>query len=119
MYSPLVLDHFRNPRNAGPLPAATTSGRAENPGCGDLVELSLRIVGGLIVEARFRGAGCVPTLACASRLTELIQGATTRDALGLTRERLIESFGGLPEASRHAAQLSLDALATALKANSR
>jgi nitrogen fixation protein NifU and related proteins len=114
MYTPLVLDHFRNPRNTGSLPAATAIGRAENPGCGDVVELSLHIAGDLIVEARFRGAGCVPTIACASRLTELIHGATIPDALGMGREKLIESVGGVPEASLHAVQLSLDALGIAL-----
>ncbi len=119
MYSPVVLDHFNHPRNAGSLPAATTVGRAENPGCGDRVELSLRVADGLIVEARFRGAGCVPTIACASRLTELVQGTTVGDALGIGRERLIEAVGGVPDASRHAARLALDALANALKGRSR
>jgi nitrogen fixation NifU-like protein len=114
MYSSLVMDHFKNTRNSGELPGANAVARVENPVCGDMLELSLRVEDQTILEARFRAKGCVPTIACASRLTEMIQGAALSDALAVRREAIIESLGGIPEASAHAAQLSIDALHSSL-----
>ena len=115
MYSSLVLEHFKNPRNSGELSEANAVALVENPVCGDTLELSLRVEGQFILEARFRAKGCVPTIACASRLTEMIQGATLAYALGISRESIIESLGGIPEGSLHAAQLSLDALHSSIR----
>lgn len=108
------MDHFKNARNSGELPGANAVVRVENPVCGDMLELSLRVDDQIILAARFRAKGCVPTIACASRLTEMIQGAALSDALAISRESMIESLGGIPEGSLHAAQLSLDALHSAL-----
>jgi nitrogen fixation NifU-like protein len=110
MYSPLVLDHFEHPRNGGELPAANAVARLDNPMCGDMLEMSLRLEDGVIAEVRFRAKGCVPTIACASRLTEMVRGLTVVAALIIRRDAIIESLGGLPAASHHAAQLAIDAL---------
>jgi nitrogen fixation NifU-like protein len=115
MYSPLVLDHFQNPRNCGVLADANASALAKNPVCGDVVELSLRVEQQTIAQVRFRAQGCVATIACASRFTEMILGAELNDALNVDRESLCSSLSGLPEESRHAAQLCLDALRSALR----
>src|SRR6266852_1318432 len=44
MFSEAVLDHFRNPRNAGELPGATATIEVSNPVCGDILKLSARII---------------------------------------------------------------------------
>ena len=113
-YSPLVLEHFQRARNVGDLPDANAVFTVVNPACGDTLELSLRVENEVITQARFRAKGCVPTIACASRITEMIQGITTAEARGLTRSALIDSLGGLPSASHHAAQLCIDVLRLAL-----
>ncbi len=110
MYSKLVLEHFEHPRNGGELPDANAVARLDNPMCGDVLEMSLRLVDGVIAEARFRAKGCVPTIACASRLTEMVQGLTVAGALAIRRDAIIDSLDGLPPASHHAAQLAIDAL---------
>ena len=114
MYSQLVLDHFEHPRNSGELPAASAVARLDNPMCGDTLELSLRLEDGVIAEARFRAQGCVPTIACASRLTEMVRGLTVAEALMIGRDAIIESLDGLPSASHHAAQLAVDVLRAAI-----
>lgn len=114
MYSPHLLDHFQNPRNAGDIPDADATAEMENPGCGDVVRLSLKIDGNRIVGVRFKAKGCVPAMACASALTELVQGKTVPEARSLQRDDLVAAVGELPQASAHAAQLALDALAAAL-----
>jgi hypothetical protein len=60
MFSELVLDHFRNPRNAGRLPNASAEVQATNPVCGDILELAVRIENGGIAEARLSGSSQTP-----------------------------------------------------------
>ena len=110
MYSEAVLDHFQNPRNAGTLDAATATVSVENPVCGDILELSVRIEAGRIAEARFRTRGCVTALACSSLLTELLRGKTLDEARAITSEQISEALGGLPSATLHGAQLARDAV---------
>lgn len=115
MYSPQLLDHFENPRNAGDLPDADAAVELENPVCGDVIRLSLKSQDGRIREIRFKAKGCVPAMACGSALTEMVLGKTTEEARNVTSEQLANAVGGLPQASRHAAQLALDALSALLR----
>lgn len=115
MYSAQVLDHFEHPRNAGEVPDADGSVQVENPACGDVLRLSAKLVEGRIADIRFRAKGCVPSMACASLLTEMVKGRTLELARLLRREQLLEAAGGLPPASTHAVQLALDALAALLQ----
>lgn len=110
MYSEAVLDHFQNPRNAGTLDAATTVVSVENPVCGDILELSVRMEAGHVAEARFRTRGCVTAVACSSLLTELLRGKSPAEVRAITPEQLSETLGGLPPATFHAAQLARDAV---------
>jgi len=115
MYSERLLDHFQNPRNPGEVSQADAIAEIENPACGDVLRLTLKIDSGRIAEIRFKAKGCVPSMACASALTELVTGQTLNETRGLQRETLIAAVGGLPQASTHAAQLALDTLSAALR----
>jgi len=115
MYSPQLLDHFEHPRNAGDLSRASARVRVENPVCGDVLELSVRVDSGRIGEIRFRVKGCVPAMACGSLITELANGKTIEEASGIGKEMIVKEIGGLPEASGHAAQLAIDALRAVLQ----
>ena len=114
MYSAQLLDHFQNPRNAGDLPDADATVEIENPVCGDVLRLSLKLDAGRISAIKFKAKGCVPAMACGSALTELALGKTPAEACSLSREDMTEAVGGLPQASSHAAQLALYALCAAL-----
>jgi NifU-like protein involved in Fe-S cluster formation len=92
----------------------------ENPACGDILELSVRLEetrleGKRIVDIRFRAKGCVPAMACASAITELIQGKSIEQARQVKREELVRKVGGLPQASAHASHLAMDTLAALLR----
>ncbi len=110
MFSEAVLDHFRNPRNAGELPGASATVEVSNPVCGDILKLSARIVDGQIAEARFLCRGCTTAIACASILTEQLRGRTSAEARAITADFLSQSLGGLPPATFHGAQLAADAV---------
>ncbi|HEX2713198.1 MAG TPA: iron-sulfur cluster assembly scaffold protein [Candidatus Acidoferrales bacterium] len=114
MYNPAVLDHFKNPRNAGELPGATATVEVSNPACGDIMELAVRVAGGRIADARFRTRGCVTAIACGSLLTELVRGKTLDEARRITYQQISEALGGLPPATVHGSQLACDALTAVL-----
>ncbi|MFZ3201883.1 MAG: iron-sulfur cluster assembly scaffold protein [Candidatus Acidiferrales bacterium] len=114
MFSEAVLEHFRNPRNAGDLPDATASVDVTNPICGDVLRLSVHVKDGRIAAARFKAQGCVAAIASSSILTELLIGKSLAEARGITPGQISEKLGGLPPATFHAAQLSCDALAAIL-----
>jgi nitrogen fixation protein NifU and related proteins len=115
MYSPPLLDHFQNPRNAGEIRDPDASVQLENPACGDILKLSIKIANGVVSDIKFRAKGCVPAMACGSALTELVKGRTLGEARSLSREELVRTIGGLPQASAHASHLAMDALAAVLK----
>jgi nitrogen fixation NifU-like protein len=119
MYSPELLDYFQNPRNVGDIADADGSAQLENPACGDILKLSVKVSEGRIVDIRFKARGCVPAMACGSALTALVKGKTVEEASRLQREQLAKLVGGLPEASAHASHLALDTLAAALQAIAR
>jgi nitrogen fixation protein NifU and related proteins len=116
MFSEAVLDHFRNPRNAGELSRATATVEVSNPVCGDILKLSALIVDGRIAEARFLCRGCTTSIACASVLTEELRGRAPAEARRLiTAESLSAALGGLPSATYHGAQLAADAVTALLQ----
>lgn len=122
MYSAELLDHFQNPRNAGAVENPDSSVQLENPVCGDVLELTLRLENKLdnkldrrIADIRFRAKGCVPTMACGSALTELAKGKSVEEARKVSREELVRKVGGLPQASAHASHLAMDTLAALLR----
>jgi len=104
-----------HPRNAGEVENADASVQLENPVCGDVLKLTVKIEQGRITAIRFRAKGCVPSMACGSALTTLVQGRTTVEASRVKHEDLVKAVGGLPQASEHASHLAMDALKEALK----
>jgi nitrogen fixation NifU-like protein len=113
MFSDKILAHFRQPHNPGDLSDATHSAQVTNPVCGDVLRLTVR-VDQVIVEARFKAQGCVPAIAAASAVTDMLVGKTLTEARKITTQQIADELGGLPAASAHAAQLCCDAI-TALK----
>ena len=115
VYSAELLDHFQNPRNAGEVAAPDRAARLENPACGDILELTLKLEGRRIADIRFRAKGCVPAMACGSAITELAKGKSVDQARQVSREDLVQKVGGLPQAAAHASHLAIDTLAALLR----
>ena len=115
MYSPQLLDHFEHPRNPGDVENPDATVQLENPACGDVLKLTLRVAEGRIVDIRFRAKGCVPTMACGSLITELAKGKELPEASQIREHDVVDAIGGLPQASSHASQLAVDTLRAALK----
>lgn len=100
LYQEILLDHYRRPRNFGPLDAADREVEGHNPLCGDRITLRLRLDGERIGEARFEGSGCAISTASASMMTEAVSGRTVAEALALAerfRGRLTDAAPAEPE----------------------
>ncbi len=81
LYQQVILDHYRRPRNKGPLEDATHTLTLNNPLCGDVIDLMLKLEGDRITEVHFEGKGCSISQASASMMSGLLKGRTVRDAL--------------------------------------
>ena len=84
LYQEVILDHYRKPRNKGQLDGATHAITMNNPLCGDVIELMLRVEEGSVTEVRFLGRGCSISQASASMLTGRVVGKSLEEALALS-----------------------------------
>jgi nitrogen fixation NifU-like protein len=114
-YSAVVIDHFQNPRNVGELADANARASVNNPVCGDVLQLMLKISDGRIAQVRFKTFGCEAAIAASSLLTEMIQGKAVTDVQDITPEMITAALGGLPKVKLHAASLAEEALKEALE----
>ena len=83
LYREIILDHFRNPRHKHAVEPADRSVEANNPLCGDEIDLSLRIGADGIEAIGFEGRGCSISQASASMLCEAVTGMDIGGATSL------------------------------------
>ena len=117
MHSPELLDHFRNPRNAGDLPAPAVTVEVSNPACGDTLRLSGRWEDGRIAAIGYRTRGCTAAIAAGSALTVLLSGRTAAEAAAIRQAEVEAALGELPAESKHVLVLCLDAVRALLRAS--
>jgi nitrogen fixation NifU-like protein len=116
LYSEIILDHFRHPRNYGSLPAPDISYEGFNPLCGDRIRIELKLKHRVVEDARFKGDGCAISIAAASLLTELIVGIDIGAVEAFSEGRLISALESDIKPSRvQCALLPLEALRTGLR----
>jgi nitrogen fixation protein NifU and related proteins len=119
LYRDFILDHYRNPRNAGTLAAPDATFEDNNPLCGDKIRMDLKLRDGVIEEIRFQGRGCAISQASASLLTEIVKGKTVAEVGKISKEDVLENLGIPISAARlKCALLGLKVLKSALAVGS-
>jgi nitrogen fixation NifU-like protein len=93
LYRDFILDHYRNPRNAGTLPQPDATCEDLNPLCGDKIRMDLRLRNGVIEDIKFAGRGCAISQASASLLTEAVKGKTVAEVEKIGKEEVLENLG--------------------------
>ncbi|MGQ0715191.1 MAG: iron-sulfur cluster assembly scaffold protein [Gemmatimonadaceae bacterium] len=83
MYSPIVLELFRHPRNYGSIAVPDIAHEGLNPLCGDRLRIEVKLDDGKVGLARFRGDVCAIGSAAASILTEKLRGLSLEQAAAL------------------------------------
>ncbi len=74
LYQEVILDHSRNPRNAGRLADPSGTAKGHNPLCGDLITLDVRVEDGTIRDVSFDAKGCAISVATASIMSGMLKG---------------------------------------------
>ncbi|MBQ7545790.1 MAG: Fe-S cluster assembly scaffold protein NifU [Clostridia bacterium] len=115
LYSEVVMDHFRHPRNVGVIEDADGVGEVGNAKCGDIMKIYLKIEDGVIVDVKFETFGCGSAIASSSMATEMIKGKPLADALTLTNKAVAEALDGLPAHKLHCSVLAEEAIKAAIK----
>lgn len=114
LYSDVLLDHFRHPRNYGSLNSPDISYESFNPLCGDRIRIELKLNDTIVADARFKGDGCAISTAAASLLTELLIGTNIEEAI--SDDELIAALqSDIKPSRRQCALLPLDALRHGLR----
>lgn len=115
LYRDFILDHYRNPRNAGTIENADASFEDINPLCGDKVRMDLRIRDGVIEDVKFKGRGCAISQASTSLLTEEIKGKKIADIDRIGKDEVLANLGiNISAARLKCALLGLKVLKQAL-----
>ena len=114
-YTEKLLDYFQNPRCVGELPDATGVAEVNNPVCGDVMKLWIKVAGGKIIDAKFKAQGCSAAIATSSFATEMLIGIDVDRALKITKDEIASGLGGLPPSKIHCSVLACDAIREALK----
>jgi nitrogen fixation protein NifU and related proteins len=116
-YGATIMEHFRRPRNQGPLPGSDLAHEGANPLCGDRIRIELALRDGCVVEARFTANACAISVAAASLLTERVRGMSTLDVRSIRAEEMLAALGDrIPQAREACALLPLTTMVAALGA---
>ncbi len=115
MYSPKVMDHFRNPRNVGVIEDADGIGEVGNPVCGDMMTFYIKVKDNIIEDIKFQTFGCGAAIAVSSMVSELAKGKTIEEASKITNKMVAEALEGLPKQKLHCSNLGADALQKAIQ----
>ena len=115
-YSEKVIDHYEHPRNVGSFAKdddTVGTGMVGAPACGDVMKLQIKVVDGIIQDARFKTYGCGSAIASSSLITEMVKGMTL-DAASAIKNSEIASELALPPVKIHCSILAEDAIKAAV-----
>jgi nitrogen fixation NifU-like protein len=94
IYREQIIDLYEHPLNFGRLDPADFIYEEDNPLCGDVIEISVRLDEENRVEAiNWQGHGCAISQASASLLTEEIKGKTLDEVKSFSKEELLDLLG--------------------------
>ena len=115
MYSPIVMEHFNNPRNTGVIENADGFGEVGNPVCGDMMSFYINVKDDVITDIKYQTFGCVAAIAVSSIVSEMAKGKTLAEAKKISKKAAAEALGGLPQNKMHCSNLGAEALGLAIE----
>jgi nitrogen fixation NifU-like protein len=116
-YSEKVIDHYEHPRNVGSFDKDDDSigtGMVGAPACGDVMKLQIKVVDGIIQDAKFKTYGCGSAIASSSLITEMVKGMTLDAASAIKNSEIAQELA-LPPVKIHCSILAEDAIKAAVE----
>ncbi len=97
MYQEIILDHYKNPLNAGLREPFEAEVHHVNPTCGDEVTLRVHLADGVVSDVSYDALGCSISQASVSVMSDLVIGKPVDEALAVHEEflRLMQSRGAV------------------------
>jgi len=114
-YSDVVIDRWLNPRNLGQMKNYDGYSGKITSSCGDSMWVWLKVKGDVIQKAAYLSDICIGAVSSGSMLTEMVEGRTIREAVGISSDDILRALGGLPENFVHCAALAAMALKAAIR----
>lgn len=117
IYREQLMEHYKNPKNRGRIEDAQVEVTENNPMCGDVISMQLKVSDdGMIENVVFDGSACAVTIAASSVLTDALKGKSLDKAKKMSKEELIDLLGVELTTSRvKCASLPLEALHTLIR----
>lgn len=115
MYNEKVMNAFQNPKNVGEIEDYDGIGTVGNAVCGDIMQITIKVENGIIVDAKFKTFGCAAAVATSSTATEMVKGLTLEEALKITNKKVVETLEGLPPQKIHCSVLAEEAIKKAIE----
>lgn len=98
-----ALETAYDPAYLGSMEDADAVG-ARTDGCGDRLEVFLKIKDDRISRISFLADGCAASLACGSAAVQLALNRSIVEARAITATAISDFMGGLPESAMHSAE---------------
>lgn len=94
MYREQIIDLYKNPLNHGHLEDATFSYEEDNPLCGDVIKVDVKVDDNdIITNIKWSGEGCAVSQASASLLTDELMGKSLDEVKAFDKDELLELLG--------------------------
>jgi len=93
IYRENILDHYKNPHNKGTIDDAEIKFTENNPLCGDVITINLKLNDHKVEDIKFSGRGCAISQSATSMLTDEIKGKTLEEVEKISREKIVDLLG--------------------------
>jgi len=93
IYRENILDHYKNPHNKGTLENPDIKFTENNPLCGDVITVNLKINNHKVEDIKFSGLGCAISQAATSMLTDEVVGKSLEEVKNIKRDVIIDLLG--------------------------
>lgn len=94
---------------------ADAVGQFGNVGAGDMIKVYLRVVDGVIKDAKFKTFGSVYGLVASDILCDMLKNCTIENALSIKGEDIVNAMKGLPDNKMHIAEFVQSVVADAIE----
>ena len=112
-YSDKVIEHPRNVGSFAKDDDNIGTGMVGAPACGDVMKLQIKVVDGIIQDAKFKTYGCGSAIASSSLVTEWVKGRTLEQAASIKNSEIATELA-LPPVKIHCSILAEDAIKAAV-----
>ena len=114
IYREQIIDLYEHPLNYGEVTNPDFSYEEDNPLCGDVIRIDVRLdEQHRVKDVAWRGDGCAISQAAASLLTEEIKGKSLDEAMGIRNTQIAQELA-LPPVKIHCSILAEDAIKAAV-----